>query len=245
MNIIAKLLQISNQIDKKTPKLADKLEKFAANAIDMYVPQNVLEKGWESVGGGGIDGSLGGFHAQMNLSGSANYEPQAITEAIKFLGELGGELPAFQQWQQSHPNLTADPSQVYNILQVWQPFYLAGVQDIGQLQSILNMSGPINLQFATQTPSANFQSWGITRDEIMEHERAHASGSQSSPQEYMQHAVPGADFMETGGVGGNINPVAGYYTQLMQQFMKGQGPQEYGPNLNIWKRIVKERSPKI
>ena len=245
MNIISKLLFLSNKIDYKLPKLADKLEKFAANAIDMYVPQSRLEKGWENSGGGSINGSLGGFHTRMQLSENPNFDPLAITEATKLVGELGNELPELGQWQRSHHNLTADPAQVHNILQVWKPFYLAGIQDVGQLQSILGMSGPIDLQFATNSPSAAHKSWGISSSDILEHERAHASGKTSSPQEYMQHAVPGADFMETSGVGGNINPVAGYYQELMNQFMAGQSETEYGPNLPIWKRIVKERAPKI
>lgn len=244
MYIIAKLLAISNKIDKKDPSLADKLEKTAANMIDVFVPQSTLESGYKSVGGGNISGSLGGYHTQMQVTGGGNVDPAAITDATLFIGELETDLPSFDQWVTKHPNITSNPQQVYNILQIWQPFYRAGVTDIGHLQSVLNMSGPVNLQVATKSPAAAFSSWGITPQEIMQHEQMHATGEKSSPEAYMQYAIPGADFMNTNGIGGNINPVAGYYETLMQQFMHGQGPEEYGPNLNIWKRIVKEKTPR-
>lgn len=239
MYTISKLLKLSNKLDDKNPRMADKLEKTAANMIDTFVPQNVLEQGWSSMGGGNLDGSLGGYHTQIQLSGGANFDPQTINDATSLITELDGELPDFNMWQQQHPNIE-NPNQVYNILQVWQPFYLAGISDIGQLQSILNMSGPIDLQFASTAPSAAHQSWGITSNEIMEHERAHARGESSSPEAYMQHAVPGADFLNSSGMGGNINPVAGYYETLMNQLMAGQDAGEYGPNFDIWKRVVRE-----
>lgn len=235
MNIIAKLLNLSNKVDKKSSELADKLERFSANAIDTYVPQNVLEQGWKATGGGNLDGSLGGYHVQMNLSGNANYDSQAIAEASKFLGELDSELPMFEQWQQSHPNLLTNPYQVYNILQVWQPFYMSGIRDLGKLQSVLGMSGPIDLQFATQSPSSDFQYFDITPNEIMEHERAHASGKTSTKEEYLQRINPNADILNTQGFGGNINPRYKAY-QFMQSFT---GDKEYGPNLHILDRLLK------
>ena len=242
---IAKLLALSNKIDKKSHKLADKLEKIAANMLDFYVPQSTLESGFKSVGGGNINGSLGGYHTQMEITGGGNIDPIAISEASSLIGELSTDLPPLEQWQQQHPNIVSNPQQVHNILQVWQPFYNAGVTDISQLQSILEMSGPIDLQFATTSPSAAFQSWGITSADILKHEQAHAKGKKSSPEEYMQHAIDNADFMNTNGIDGNINPVKGYYQSLMNNFINNKNPDEYGANLFLWDRIIKNNRPKI
>ena len=234
MHIISKILNIANKIDGKYSKIADKLEKFAANAFDIYVPQQQLESGWKSIGGGNVDGELGGFHTQMELTGNTQFDPQAITEATKFLGELVNDLPDFEQWQTTHQ--TTNPEQVYNILKIWQPFYLAGVQDIGQLQSVLGMSGPIDLQFATQTPGSNFQYFDITPQEIMEHERGHQYGKKATEQEYLQRINQGADFLNTNGIGGGINP-----RYKPWQFMQSiTGPEEYGPNLHIFERLMRE-----
>lgn len=236
MHVISKLLLLSNKIDKKDHQLADKLERTAANMIDMYIPQNRLEQGYNAAGGDQIAGSLGGYHTQMQLSGEANFDPQAIMEASSLIGELGNDLPNFEQWQQQHPNIKFNPQQVYNILEVWKPFYLSGVTDIGRLQSVLGMSGPIDLQFATQTPSQNFQYFGITPQEIMQHERSHASNKSSTKEEYLQRINQGADVLNTEGIGGGVNPRYKPY-QFMQSFT---GPGEYGPNLHIFDRLLRE-----
>lgn len=243
-NIIKRLYKIASKIDKSGyPDLSDKLEKTAATMLNVYVPQSTLMRGYQEIGGGPTGGQLGGYHTQFQLTGGGQFNPQAIQEAGGLIGELGAELPQPDQWAQQHPNIKSDPRQVYNILKIWRPFYLSGVTNINQLQSVLSTSGPIDLQVATQAPGSYFQQWGITPQEIMEHEIGHAQKATSSPQEYLQLANPNIDIMENKGVGGNVNPVKGYYQNLLESFMAGQGAEEYGPSKKIWQRVVRERAP--
>lgn len=244
MHIINRLIKLANKIDQKDPKLADKLEKTAANMLNMYVPQNVLEQGWGSAGGGNLAGSLGGFHTQLQLN-TMGLDPASKNVAISLMGELVNQLPPYEQWVAAHQHLGADPQAVYQALGVMQQLYQMGVQDPSDMGQALAASGPLDLQFASKQPSTAHRSWGVTSKEIMDHEVAHAQGKTSSPEAYMQRAVAGADFVNTKGMGGNINPVAGYYQNLMQNFMAGQNKREYGPNLDIWSRIVREKAPQF
>lgn len=238
------MIKNANAIDKENPKLADRLEKTAANMLNMYVPQNVLEQGWGSAGGGNLAGDLGGFHTQLQLN-TPGLDQTSKDVAVSLIGELANQLPPYEQWVAAHQHLGADPQAVYQALGIMQQLYQMGVQDPSYMGQALAASGPLDLQFASKQPSAAHRSWGITPQEIMQHEVAHAQGKSSTPEAYMQRAVPGADFINTKGIGGNVNPVAGYYQSLMKNFMGGQGKGEYGPNLDIWSRVVKEKAPKF
>jgi len=233
------MIKTANAIDKENPKLADKLTKAAANMLNMYVPQNVLEQGWGAAGGGSVGGSLGGFHAQLELN-TMGLDPASKNVAISLMGELVNQLPPYKQWVAAHQNLGADPQAVYQALGVMQQLYQMGIQDPSNMGKAMVASGPLDLQFASKQPSANHRSWGISSSDIMNHEIAHAQGKTSTPEAYMQMAVP-----DNKGIGGNVNPVAGYYKTLMENFMADQGKQEYGPNLDVWSRVVKEKAPQF
>ena len=235
MKKILKLLKMANKIDEENPILSDQFEKRAQTYIDTYLPQSLLEQVYKNFGGGNLSGDLGGLHTQMEIQGGSTYSPQAVNEAMGLISELGYDLPTFDQWQQQHPSLQSNPQEVYNILEVLQPFYLAEIKDPAQLQNILNTSGPIYLQYAsTQLPSS-FGYFGITSPEAMQHETGHRKGLLSSKSEYenlMKQKLP------TNSVGGNINPR--YKPYQFMQSIKGPEREEFGANEHIFERLLNE-----
>jgi hypothetical protein len=238
MKKILKLLKMANKIDKEDPILSDKFEKKAQTYIDTYLPQSSLEQVYKNVGRGGLSGDLGGFHTRMEIQGGAKYSPQAINDAMGLISELGYNLPTFEQWQKQHPNLTANPQEVYNILEVLQPFYLAEIKDPAQLQNILNTSGPIDLQYASSQLPSSFSYYGITPQEVMEHETGHRKGISSSRAEYENLINQN---LSKNSVGGNINPRYTPSSYIPYQFMESvTGPEEYGPSKHILQRLLRE-----
>lgn len=214
-------------------KGADELEKMARRAqIDAFVPQNVLE-GVHSGVGGDVSGQLGGLHVEMNVTPPS--QNQAAKEAAISVLTSGGFLSgeAIAAAASTHG---ADPQET----QAWVE-YLHGLtqfsgNDPNLLRQLADQSGNVQMNLATQNPGSNFQSWGITPEDIMWHEKeGHGGKLQSSPDEYLNIANPGADMPR--GFGGGIFPQQ-YWTSVRDQFMAGQGPQEWGPNKRIWEQRV-------
>lgn len=235
MKKIIRLLKMANKIDKENPILSDLFEKRAQIYIDKYLPQTSLEQAYKNIGGEEISGDLGGFHTQMEIQGGSRFSPQAINEAMGLISELNYDLPTFEQWQQQHPNLQADPQEVYNILEVLQPFYLAEIKDPAQLQNILNTSGPIDLQYASSQLPSSFGYFGITPQEVMQHEQAHRKGLLSSKSEYENLMK---QELAKNSVGGNINPRYKPY-QFIQSII-GPEREEFGANKHIFQRLLRE-----
>lgn len=237
MKKILKLLKMANKIDEENPILSDQFEKRAQTYIDTYLPQSSLEQVYKNVGGGGgLSGDLGGLHTQMEIQGGSTYSPQAVNEAMGLISELGYDLPTFDQWQQQHPNLQSNPQEVYNILEVLQPFYLAEIKDPAQLQNILNTSGPVDLQYASSQLPSSFGYYDITPQEVMEHETGHRKGLSSSQSEYENLMK---QELSKNSVGGNINPRYKPY-QFMQSII-GPEREEFGANKHIFQRLLRQK----
>ena len=249
MNKISKIIKIANNIDSNNPKIADSIEKLVrlsqSNMLDMFVPQNVLEQGYQSAGGSNNNGSLGGYHAEMSVTPPTSSD-SAQKAALSLMNTLsGGSLPPDDVIRNAAQSNNANPQEVMDLLSYMMQPYEMGVRNPADMQRFLGMKGNVNLQFATQNPSAAHKSWGITPQDIMQHEQAHAAGVTSSPEKYMQIANPGADYVDSRGIGGQVNSAQDYYQRLMANFMSGQDKGEYGPNEDIWKKIVQTKKPKF
>lgn len=213
---------------------ADELERMARRAqIEAFVPQNVLESVHGGVGGNAVNGQLGGLHVEMNVTPPS--QNQAAKEAAITVLTSGGFL-SDETIANAANGHGADPQET----RAWVE-YLHGLtkfsgNDPNLLRQLADQSGNVQMNLATQNPGSNFQSWGITPDDIMWHEKeGHGGKLQSTPEEYMNIANPGADMPR--GFGGGIWPQQ-YWTSIRDQFMEGQGPQEWGPNKRIWERRV-------
>jgi hypothetical protein len=212
---------------------ADELERMARRAqIEAFVPQNVLESVHGGVGGNAVNGQLGGLHVEMNVQPPS--QNAAAKEAAISIVSSGNSNP--QVISQTASQFGADPAEV----SAWVE-YLSQISpmvggDPNLLRQMADQSGNVQMNLATQNPGSNFQSWGITPQDIMWHEKeGHGGKLQSSPDEYLNIANPGADMPR--GFGGGIWPQQ-YWTSIRDQFMSGQGPQEWGPNKRIWEQRV-------
>lgn len=216
-------------------KNADRCEKMARKAqIEAFVPQNVLEGVHSGVGAQTANGQLGGLHVEMSLTPPS--QNQAAKEAA--LSMVGVTDP--NMISQTAQSFGVDPGE----LSAWVG-YLNGLSaqvggDPNLLRQLADQAGSnVQMNLATQNPGSNFQSWGITPEDIMWHEReGHGGKLQSNPEQYLGIANPGADVPK--GFGGGIKPgITDYWKNVRDQFMAGQGSQEWGPNKRIWeKRVV-------
>lgn len=215
---------------------ADRCERMARQAqISQLVPQNVLESVHSGVGGGNVNGQLGGLHVEMNVTPPS--QNQAAKEAAISVLTSGGFVSeeAIAAAASSHG---ADPQETKAWVDHLYQLTAYSGNDPNLLRQLADQSGNVQMNLATQTPGSNFQSWGdITGEDIlhMHEERGHGGRRQSNPEKYMNIANPGADMPK--GFGGGIVPQQ-YWQSVRDQYMSGRGPEEWGADEEIWQKKV-------